>query len=234
MRRWLRKVRSNPKTVIFAGIIIMLCSLSIANNFTPVMVKAEMPRKTLKERFPFEADFVKELLDKSALSEEGFISNGTELFPVGEIPIIEIFGASGKYYKIIGQFNESPATKYCTREQAIDMILGNMLWRHFIFNHDDYVFVKNMFDRCFDSQIETMFLGEFMTECKIVEEEFANDIENTLLPLEEIFGFTLEDIQTKKGEKYYLVVKEEYEERHKKMQENWQWAKEHIIDGENK
>ncbi len=182
----------------------MLCSLYLV-RFIPEPIY-QYQRKTVKERFPDEANLLKEFLAQSSLSKEGFISQGTELFSAEELSDKEIIGASGKFYVIKGEIDKNPVIKYCTRDQAKDMILGSMLFRRFFLNHDDYVYVDGVLNKCFDSQITVIYLGEFMSECKIVDEEFANDIDN----------------QKREGVDYSDLDRE------------YQWAKENIIDGENR
>lgn len=184
--------------VIILGLVIFLTGLFVVNLLLPKHIPNVIfdgKRKTIIERFVTLSDLRNDLLIRADFYDPDLYKNS-----------IELLGASGKFYFIQVCLDEKPVMKYCTREQAIDMILGNMIERKFIFNHDDFIFVKNMFERCFDSQTETMFLGEFMTECKIVEEDFANDIEN-----KKIEGMSYSE-----------------------MDRSYKWAKEHIVDGESK
>ncbi len=165
MKLWLKKIRTDPRTVIYCGIIILFCSLYFV-KFIPEH-NFSYQRKTLLERFGQPEVLKNALIEKVMFYDPELYKSDTELY-----------GASGKFYFIQRVKDYNSVIKYCSREQCIDMILGSMLFRRFFLNHEDYIFVKGVLKMCFDSQLEVIYLGEFMSECKIVEEEFANDIDN--------------------------------------------------------
>uniref|UniRef100_A0A6M3IST0 Uncharacterized protein n=1 Tax=viral metagenome TaxID=1070528 RepID=A0A6M3IST0_9ZZZZ len=190
--KFILKIKRNPRIIICIGIFILLACLQIS-KYMPDNVIVSINRQTLIEKHKTDVDLRNYLLTKSDFYDPNLYKKS-----------IELIGASGKFYFMQVSKEGRPIIKYCTKEQAIDMILGNMIFIKYIFNHADYIFVKEVLEKCFDGQLETIFLGEFMTECSIVDEEFSNDLENI-----------------KKVDIDYTDIDRKY-----------QWAKENIIDEE--
>jgi hypothetical protein len=98
----------------------------------------------------------------------------------------ELFGPSGKRYFIrirtdVEGEGLKRGYKECTRDEAIDMLLGKLISRkHKVINdYESYVKAKNVLDTCTNSELESYMYGVLQTY-GIIDNSSYNDKENKL------------------------------------------------------